>query len=130
MRFAISIPQFVSDGEFDPARFRAYMARAEALGFESAWTLEQTLGTMPKAREVELKFSGKILGDHRQHILAAYSRFLLAEELWDRARSHPNAVPMTDIPDSSLARPERWRRSASASCPAFWGRRDGSFSRH
>ena len=47
MRFAISIPQFRSDGEFDPARFRAYMARAEALGFESAWTLEQTLGTMP-----------------------------------------------------------------------------------
>src|SRR3989449_4172753 len=47
MRFAISIPQFVSDGEFDPARFRAYMARAEALGFESAWTLEQTLGTIP-----------------------------------------------------------------------------------
>src|SRR5207248_4414690 len=36
-----------SDGEFAPARFRAYMARAEALGFESAWTLEQTLGTMP-----------------------------------------------------------------------------------
>jgi len=36
VRFAISIPQFVSDGEFDPARFRAYMARAESLGFESA----------------------------------------------------------------------------------------------
>ena len=47
MRFAISIPQFVSDGEFDPARFHGYMVRAEALGFESAWTLEQTLGTMP-----------------------------------------------------------------------------------
>src|SRR5215469_4541726 len=47
MRFAISIPQFVSDVEFDPAGFRAYMARAEALGFESAWTLEQPLGTMP-----------------------------------------------------------------------------------
>ena len=31
MRFVISIPQFLSDGEFDPARFRAYMARAEAL---------------------------------------------------------------------------------------------------
>ena len=31
MRFALSIPQFVSDGEFDPVRFRAYMARAEAL---------------------------------------------------------------------------------------------------
>src|SRR2546425_6627987 len=47
MRFAISIPRFVSDGEFDPAGFRAYMARAEALGFESAWTLEQPLGMMP-----------------------------------------------------------------------------------
>ena len=47
MRFAVSIPQFRSDGEFDPARFRAYMARAESLGFESAWTLEQTLGAMP-----------------------------------------------------------------------------------
>jgi len=31
MRFAISIPQFVSDGAFDPARFKAYMARAERL---------------------------------------------------------------------------------------------------
>src|SRR2546428_13772159 len=47
MRFALSFPQFVSDGKFDPVRFRAYMPRAEALGFESAWTLEQTLGTMP-----------------------------------------------------------------------------------
>jgi probable F420-dependent oxidoreductase len=47
MRYAISIPQFVPDGEFDPARFRAYMARAEALGFESAWSSEQTFGSMP-----------------------------------------------------------------------------------
>ena len=29
MRF-VSIPPFVSDGEFDPGRFRAHMARAEA----------------------------------------------------------------------------------------------------
>src|SRR5262249_16975271 len=47
MRFAISIPQFRSHGEFDPVRFRAYMARAEALGFESAWTLESPIGSMP-----------------------------------------------------------------------------------
>jgi alkanesulfonate monooxygenase SsuD/methylene tetrahydromethanopterin reductase-like flavin-dependent oxidoreductase (luciferase family) len=47
MRFAISIPQFVSDGEFDPAGFRAYMARAEALGLEGACTLEQPPGMMP-----------------------------------------------------------------------------------
>jgi hypothetical protein len=35
MKFAISIPQHVSDGAFDPARLRPSLARAEALGFES-----------------------------------------------------------------------------------------------
>ena len=53
MRFAISIPQFVADGAFDPAGFRAYLARAEALGFDSAWTLEQVLGTMPTLGPME-----------------------------------------------------------------------------
>jgi probable F420-dependent oxidoreductase len=52
-RFAISIPQFVADGTFDPAGFRAYLARAEALGFESAWTGEQVLGTMPHLGPIE-----------------------------------------------------------------------------
>src|SRR5580658_5928230 len=45
MKFAIAIPQFYADGEFDPAAFRAYLARAEELGFESAWTQEQILGS-------------------------------------------------------------------------------------
>ena len=40
MKFAIAIPQFYADGEFDPAAFRAYLARAEELGFDSAWTQE------------------------------------------------------------------------------------------
>ena len=44
MRFAISIPQFYSDGEFDPAAFRAYFARADELGFDSVWAQEQVLG--------------------------------------------------------------------------------------
>ncbi|MGH2584586.1 MAG: LLM class flavin-dependent oxidoreductase [Dehalococcoidia bacterium] len=47
MRFAIAIPQFVADGAFDPAGFRSYLTRAETLGFESGWTMEQTLGTAP-----------------------------------------------------------------------------------
>ena len=47
MRFAIAIPQFHRDGAFDPAAFRAHLARTEALGFESAWTQEQVLGTKP-----------------------------------------------------------------------------------
>jgi probable F420-dependent oxidoreductase len=53
MRYAISIPQFVADGAFDPAGFRSYMARAEALGFESAWTQEQVLSTKPNLGPIE-----------------------------------------------------------------------------
>ncbi len=53
LRFAISIPQFVADATFDPAGFRAYLSRAEALGFDSAWTAEQVLGTMPHLGPVE-----------------------------------------------------------------------------
>lgn len=54
MRFAISIPQRVGDGAFDPAAFRAFLARAEALGFESAWTQEQVLGTFPQLAPTEV----------------------------------------------------------------------------
>jgi probable F420-dependent oxidoreductase len=53
LRFAISIPQFVADGAFDPAGLRAYLTRAEALGFDSAWTLEQVLGTTPVLSPME-----------------------------------------------------------------------------
>jgi probable F420-dependent oxidoreductase len=53
MQFAISIPQLVADGAFDPAAFRAYMARAESLGFESAWTMEQILGATPFLGPIE-----------------------------------------------------------------------------
>jgi probable F420-dependent oxidoreductase len=53
MRFAIAIPQFYSDGEFDPAGFRAYLTRAEELGFDSAWTQEQTLGSWNQFAPIE-----------------------------------------------------------------------------
>jgi probable F420-dependent oxidoreductase len=46
MRFAIAIPQYVRDG-FDASGFRAHLNRAEELGFESAWTQEQILGSAP-----------------------------------------------------------------------------------
>jgi probable F420-dependent oxidoreductase len=48
MRFAIAIPQFFADGEFDPEQFRGYLGRAEELGFHSAWTQEAVLGTAPQ----------------------------------------------------------------------------------
>jgi probable F420-dependent oxidoreductase len=53
MRYAISIPQFYGDGEFDPARFRAYFARVEELGFDSAWAQEATLGASPQLAPIE-----------------------------------------------------------------------------
>ena len=53
MKFAIAIPQFYADGEFDPAAFRAYLARAEELGFDSAWTQEAVLGAAPQLSPIE-----------------------------------------------------------------------------
>jgi probable F420-dependent oxidoreductase len=53
MRFAIAIPQFYADGEFEPKQFRAYMGRAEELGFESAWTQESVLGAGPQFAPIE-----------------------------------------------------------------------------
>ena len=53
MRFAISIPQFYSDGEFDPAEFRNYCAAVEQRGFESAWTQENTLSSSAQLSPLE-----------------------------------------------------------------------------
>lgn len=52
-RFGVCIPQFVADGAFDPAGLRTYLHRAEALGFENAWTMEQVLGTIPFMGPIE-----------------------------------------------------------------------------
>jgi probable F420-dependent oxidoreductase len=49
----MSIPQHVADGEFDPAAMRAFLTRAEALGFDSAWTGEQILGATPHLGPIE-----------------------------------------------------------------------------
>ncbi|HYZ55571.1 MAG TPA: LLM class flavin-dependent oxidoreductase [Streptosporangiaceae bacterium] len=53
MRFAISIPQDFTDDSFDHDAFAAYLARAEELGFESAWTMEQVMGRVPRLSPLE-----------------------------------------------------------------------------
>jgi len=53
MRFAIAIPQFYGDGEFDPDGFRRYLARAEELGYHGAWAQEQVLGPSSQLGPVE-----------------------------------------------------------------------------
>jgi len=53
VKFAIAIPQFFVDGEFDPAAYRSYFARAEELGFDSAWAQENMLGSSPQLSPLE-----------------------------------------------------------------------------
>jgi probable F420-dependent oxidoreductase len=53
MRFAIAMPQFHRDGEFDPTAFRSYLERVEELGFHSAWTQENVLGSAPEFGPIE-----------------------------------------------------------------------------
>lgn len=53
MRFSISIPQLDSTG-FEAAGTRSYLARAEELGFEGGWVLEQVVGQAPLLAPLEL----------------------------------------------------------------------------
>jgi alkanesulfonate monooxygenase SsuD/methylene tetrahydromethanopterin reductase-like flavin-dependent oxidoreductase (luciferase family) len=53
VRFSIAIPQFDFDG-FDAAGLRLYLARAEELGFEGGWVLEQIIGDAPLLAPLEL----------------------------------------------------------------------------
>ncbi|OBI50045.1 LLM class flavin-dependent oxidoreductase [Mycobacterium sp. E796] len=53
MRFSIAIPQFDYD-DFDAPGLRAYLARAEELGFEGGWVLEQIIGEAPLLAPLEL----------------------------------------------------------------------------
>ncbi|MCA2266779.1 LLM class flavin-dependent oxidoreductase [Mycobacterium marseillense] len=57
MRFSIAIPQFdyAGSGEgFDAAALRSFLTRAEELGFEGGWVLEQIIGPAPLLAPLEL----------------------------------------------------------------------------
>jgi probable F420-dependent oxidoreductase len=47
------MPQRFAAGTFDSQSFRTFLGRAEALGFESAWTQEQVLGRFPQLGPTE-----------------------------------------------------------------------------
>lgn len=53
MRFSISIPQLDYD-RFDDAGVKDYLARAEELGFEGGWTMEQVVGGSPQIAPPEM----------------------------------------------------------------------------
>ena len=54
VRVAAGIPQAWTTGGIDRPRIRRFLDRAEALGFESAWVVEQVLGTLPCLEPVQL----------------------------------------------------------------------------
>jgi len=53
VRFSISIPQLDIDG-FDAAGVQDYLRRAEELGFEGGWVMEQPIGPTPFVAPLEL----------------------------------------------------------------------------
>jgi probable F420-dependent oxidoreductase len=54
LELGIAIPQTFLDARIDPARIRAFLTRAEALGFTGAWVVEQILGRIPSLEPVTL----------------------------------------------------------------------------
>jgi probable F420-dependent oxidoreductase len=54
VRLAVGIPQAWATGGVDRPKVRRFLERAEALGFESAWVVEQVLGSFPSLEPVEL----------------------------------------------------------------------------
>jgi probable F420-dependent oxidoreductase len=54
VRFAISIPQFYADGEFDPVAFRNYCAGVEQLDYGSAWAHESLMSASPQLSPIEM----------------------------------------------------------------------------
>ena len=54
IELAVSIPQTFPGRPVDPGFIRKYLARAEPLGFHSAWVVEQIVGGIPSLEPVEL----------------------------------------------------------------------------
>jgi len=54
VRCGIAIPQDFIDGSFDVSLLPTYLARAESLGYESAWVQEQIVGAVPILEPVTL----------------------------------------------------------------------------
>ena len=54
VELAVSIPQTFPGRPLDPGFIRKYLARAEALGFHSAWVVEQIVGAIPSLEPIEL----------------------------------------------------------------------------
>ncbi|MGH7347205.1 MAG: LLM class flavin-dependent oxidoreductase, partial [Candidatus Rokuibacteriota bacterium] len=52
VRLGVAIPQTILTGALDVRGLRGFLARAEALGFESVWVVEQILGSITSLEPV------------------------------------------------------------------------------
>lgn len=64
IRYGVSLPQHIPDGSFRPRELLEYLARAEQLGFESAWITEQVLGQISHPNPPELMAFAAALNDN------------------------------------------------------------------
>jgi alkanesulfonate monooxygenase SsuD/methylene tetrahydromethanopterin reductase-like flavin-dependent oxidoreductase (luciferase family) len=96
VRFAISIPQFYGDSEFDPGAFREYFARAEDLGYHSAWAQESPLGAGPQLSAMEVRQQAVIARDEavrqgKPEFPVAKRVYIAIDDGASRARERVNA---------------------------------------
>ncbi|MEK7701278.1 MAG: LLM class flavin-dependent oxidoreductase [candidate division NC10 bacterium] len=54
LKVGVAIPQTALQGPIRVGAIREFLARAEALGFDSAWVVEQILGSIPSLEPLEL----------------------------------------------------------------------------
>jgi cobalt-zinc-cadmium efflux system membrane fusion protein len=83
------------------------------IGANTAALIDAIKSRVP-APDLEKRFHGKTLGKSREVLLSAYSRFLLAEELWKRSEQVGHGV----LPEATLAERKAERRSAEATLQA------------
>ena len=77
VKLGIAIPQAFPGQLVQTDRIREHLARAEALGFHSAWVVDQTLGSIPSLAPVELLTYASALTTPMD--LARFARMMLRE---------------------------------------------------
>lgn len=97
MPFAISIPQLISDGSFDPDAFTAYLRRAQELGFESGEFRNRWSGTASQLSPLEtLTFAADCTNRSHCRSTSTNGALVVAEDraggLKTAARLSPPAV--------------------------------------
>jgi multidrug efflux pump subunit AcrA (membrane-fusion protein) len=79
--------------------------------------LREYLREKPHLDDVEERFNDKLLGDHRQHVLPAYSKFMLTNRVWESlaAAARKAAIPEQQVRRAESDRDIAWENFLSVS---------------